>query len=167
MYCYSVDKYLRRVNSCRIMPKFRDRCCNMFLLEHHRASKNLRTIPKHHFNRLKLVPGDRLCSSCYKKMLGENSSKHGTETIDERKNPDDGENSNVDFKTDNEFLIKDENGNISVDHSDDNIDILTGRYPIGNIYLMNSLDIIRYRDLSSSGTALFKHFFLYKLRFSV
>lgn len=51
-------------------------------------------------------------------------------TIDESRNPEDGENSGHDES-------------IAVNYSDDDVDILTGRSPIGNIYLINSLDILR------------------------
>lgn len=51
------------------MPKFFDRCCNPFNLEKHRKKLSLRNLPEHLAIRYNLSTDERICSSCYKKML--------------------------------------------------------------------------------------------------
>ncbi|CAD6240963.1 GSCOCG00012598001-RA-CDS [Cotesia congregata] len=68
------------------MPKFFDRCCNPFILEKHRKKISLRNLSEHLAIRYNLSTDERICSSCYKKMLQPSIENTSDESDDNQNN---------------------------------------------------------------------------------
>ncbi|XP_074109344.1 uncharacterized protein LOC141534105 [Cotesia typhae] len=90
------------------MPKFRDRCCNPHNLENHRKTSSLRNVPQNLANRYNLSTVDRICSSCYKKLL-----HHYAESLS-----DESDDNEPDERSENDENIL--TGSIEVDNSGGN-----------------------------------------------
>ncbi|XP_074112106.1 uncharacterized protein LOC141535849 [Cotesia typhae] len=90
------------------MPKFRDRCCNLHNLENHRKTSSLRNVPQNLANRYNLSTVDRICSSCYKKLL-----HHYAESLS-----DESDDNEPDERSENDENIL--TGSIEVDNSGGN-----------------------------------------------
>lgn len=90
------------------MPKFHDRCCYPHNLENHRKTLSLRNVPRNLASRYNLSTDDRICSSCYKKLL-----QHYAENLS-----DESDDNEPDERSENDENIV--SGSIEVDNSGGN-----------------------------------------------